>query len=108
MKKLFKRLFKKEEQESKFPSKTWLIENEETVFNVDEFNKWFCDPHNNAEYSHIGIYLRTDKLSQSMVMDYLLKKYGLENGAFLFSKPYTTMIINFTNEIYNDWMSKIK
>jgi len=106
--KLIKRLFKKEEEEvtEKKYSTTWLIENEEIIFNVDNFNFWFNNPNNNAVYAHSGIYLRLDKLSEAHIVDYLLKEYELENGAFLFSKPYNTMVSNLLRDVQKDWKNK--
>jgi hypothetical protein len=82
-------------------------DNEEIIFNVDNFNDWFNDPNNNAVYANEGIFLRLDKLSESHIDDYLLKKYKLDNGAFLFSKPYVSMKMDFHREIIKDWLNKI-
>ena len=55
--KKFLDFFKKEKPvEKEIPS-------EDVVFNVDNFNKWFNDPNNNAVYANTGIFLRLDKLS---------------------------------------------
>ena len=80
---------------------------EEIIFNVDNFNIWFNHKDNDAEYAHSGIFLRTDKLSDSHITDYLLKCYGIENPAFLFSKPSNEMISDFQKEIRTDWLKKI-
>jgi hypothetical protein len=79
---------------------------EEIIFNVDNFNIWFRHPDNGAEYAHEGIYLRTDKLSESQVTDYLRKSYGLINGGFLFSKPYSEMISDLYKAVQKDWQNK--
>ena len=79
---------------------------EEIIFNVDNFNIWFRHPDNGAEYAHEGIYLRTDKLSESQVTDYLRKSYGLINGGFLFSKPYREMISDLYKAVQKDWQNK--
>ena len=47
------------------------------VYNVDNFNLWFCHKDNGAVYANEGIYLRLDKLSESHITDYLLKSYGI-------------------------------
>lgn len=79
---------------------------EEIIFSVENFNIWFRHPENNAEYANEGIYLRTDKLSESHIEDYLLKSYGLKNGAFLFSKPYGEMISDLFRAVQKDWIAK--
>lgn len=70
------------------------------VYDVDNFNKWFCDPQNNAEYAHSGIFLRLDKLSQSHVDDYLNKCYGISDGNF-------QKKIELLDGIRSDWHNKI-
>lgn len=81
---------------------------ESIVFSVDNFNKWFCDPNNNAIYANAGIFLRVDKLSESQIEDYLLTCYGIENyGPFLWSRPTWQMTSEFYNEIRKDWMNKL-
>lgn len=80
---------------------------ESVIFNVDNFNEWFCDPNNNAIYANMGIFLRTDKLSESQIEDYLNKKYGISNPAFLWSEPSSSMISNLYRDIRKDWIEKI-
>lgn len=82
------------------------IPSEDIVFNVGNFNDWFCDPNNNAVYANKGIFLRVDKLSESQIFDYLEKKYGIENGGpFLWSKPVNSMVSDFYKAIRKDWMA---
>ena len=100
MKGLFDRLRKKEEP------KRPVLPVEEIIFSVDNFNIWFRHPENRAEYANEGIFLRTDKLSESHIADYLLKSYGLKNGAFLFSKPYGEMISDLFKAVRKDWIAK--
>jgi len=84
------------------------IPDESIVFNVDNFNKWFCDPNNKAIYANSGIFLRVDKLSESHIEDYLMKCYGIPNyGPFLWSQPTWEMVSDFYNEIRKDWMNKL-
>jgi hypothetical protein len=45
------------------------IPSEDVIFNVENFNKWFNDPNNNAVYANPGIFLRLDKLSDSHITD---------------------------------------
>jgi hypothetical protein len=91
----------KEEVEKPLPD-------ESIVFNVDNFNEWFCDPNNNSVYANKGIFLRVDKLSESQIVDYLEKKWSINNGgSFIWSKPSHTMISDFYKEIRKDWMNKI-
>jgi len=96
----------------KSPSKEEVenpIPDESLVFNVDNFNNWFCDPNNNAVYANKGIFLRIDKLSESQILDYIEKCYGIKNGGpFLWSKPVNSMISDFYKEIRQDWMNKVK
>lgn len=101
MKGLFDRLRGKKE-ETRRP----VLPVEEIIFNVDNFNIWFRHPDNKAEYANEGIFLRTDKLSESHITDYLKKSYGLVNGGFLFSKPYREMISDLFREVQKDWIAK--
>ena len=90
------------------PEKTnKVIPLEEIIFNVDNFNIWFNHKDNGAEYANPGIFLRTDKLSESHITDYLLKCYDIENPTFLFSKPAHQMIYDFEKDIRKDWLSKL-
>jgi len=90
------------------PEKTnKVIPLQEIIFNVDNFNIWFNHKDNGAQYAHPGIFLRIDKLSESHITDYLLKCYGVENPAFLFSKPANEMISEFQKEIRKDWLNKL-
>jgi len=82
-----------------------VIPLEEIIFNVDNFNIWFNHKNNRAEYAHSGIFLRTDKLSEGHVEDYLLKCYGIETEVF--SKPTHEMILTFMQDIRLDWIIKI-
>ena len=85
------------------------IPSEDVVFSVDNFNKWFNDPNNNAVYANSGIFLRLDKLSESHILDYLLKSYGIENGGPMkWSAPHYVIIEKFYKEIREDWKKKIK
>jgi hypothetical protein len=81
---------------------------EDVVFNVDNFNKWFNDPNNNAIYAHSGIFLRLDKLSETHIIDYIEKCYGIKNGGpFLWSQPLFEMIVKFNDRIREDWRNKL-
>jgi len=84
----------------------WYISNQHIIFNVNNFNEWFNNPNNNAVYANSGIFLRIDKLGLSQIEDYLYKKYGLVNGAFMFDKPYNSVLNGFYNNIIKDWKSK--
>jgi hypothetical protein len=84
------------------------IPSEDVVFNVDNFNKWFNDPNNNAIYANPGIFLRLDKLSESHITDYMDKCYGIKNGGpFLWSEPVSEMIREFMYRIREDWRKKL-
>lgn len=73
------------------------------IFNVENFNNWFNAKDNNAVYAHSGIFLRTDKLDNSQIEDYILKCYGLDYKKYSFDKIY-----NFKEEIVKDWRIKLK
>ena len=70
------------------------------VYNVDNFNLWFCHKDNNAVYANLGIYLRLDKLSQSHITDYLIKSYGI-------TKFDHQKISDFEQDIRLDWSKKL-
>lgn len=79
------------------------------MLNVENFNNWFNDKNNNAIYAHPGIFLRTDKLCQANVLDYLEKCYGLTKDILLsdlitWSEP--DAITKFYNKIIIDWRDK--
>lgn len=76
------------------------------MFDVNNFNTWFNDTGNRAVYAHSGIFLRTDKLSQSQIDDYLLKCYGIEYNSMRYLK-YGTELTDFISEIRFDWLQKI-
>ncbi len=88
-------------KEDKTPKR--VIPLEEIIFNVTNFNIWFNHPENGATYANSGIFKRTDKLSETHIDEYLAKCYGIENGAFLFSKPFVEMKSDFLKEIKQDW-----
>ena len=92
----------------KKPETRQVLPLEEIVFSVDNFNIWFRHPDNKAVYANEGIFLRTDKLSERHVEDYLLKSYGIKNGAFLFSKPYREMVSDLFKAVQKDWMARKK
>jgi len=99
MKSLF-RIFSREKEVSVKP----FIPIEEIVFNVDNFNLWFCSDFNNAIYANKGIFGRVDKLSESHIEDYLIKCYNISNyGPLLWSKPTMTIVDEFLDEIKKDW-----
>ena len=80
---------------------------EEIIFNVENFNTWFNYKNNGAIYAHSGIFLRTDKLSNGHIDDYILKCYGIDVNNFNFSKPYFDLYYNFLDDIRKDWLVKL-
>jgi hypothetical protein len=81
---------------------------EDVVFNVDNFNKWFNDPNNKAVYANPGIFLRLDKLSESHIKDYLEKCYNIVDVDYVeWSLPSHILIDKLYNEIRKDWKNKI-
>ena len=95
MKRIFDFFKKKETKSIEVPS-------ESAVFDVENFNRWFNDPNNNAVYANPGIFLRTDKLSESHIMDYLEKCHGIKNGG-----PFLEMVAEFEERIREDWRKRI-
>ena len=85
-----------------------VIPLEEIIFNVDNFNIWFCHPNNGATYSNKGIFLRLDKLSSSQIDEYLLKSYGITKDEPGFSKHIHELIYEFEQNIRIDWLNKLK
>lgn len=77
------------------------------VFNVDNFNEWFCDPNNDAVYANDGIFLRLDKFSECQIDDYLLKRFNLVR-IDAFTKEMQLIIDYFYKDIRADWTKKIK
>ena len=74
------------------------------IFNVSNFNNWFRDVNNNAVYANQGIYLRLDKLSESHIVDYIEKCYGIKAG----ERDWSIKIIEFHEKIRNDWKKSSK
>jgi hypothetical protein len=77
------------------------------IFNVNNFNIWFCAEDNGATYAHKGIFLRADKLGQDQINDYLLNCYGISNYAFLGDRPTREIFSDFEKAIREDWMKQI-
>ena len=74
------------------------------LFNVDIFNKWFCDKENHAVYAHEGIFLRLDKLGKDQIVDYLLKCHNVELSD---NEDISNEINDFYEEIRKDWLNKL-
>lgn len=87
----------RKEKEPKFIPKKYVL------FNVDIFNAWFNDPENEAVYAHRGIFLRTDKLDESQICDYLVKCHGLDLSEW----DIHNEIIEFRKAILEDWKKKL-
>lgn len=102
---LFSRLFGRDKDVA--GEKLDCSANEDIIFDVASFNNWFNDPDNGAEYAHKGIFLRLDKLSDHHIDEYLLRRWGLESGSFLFSKPYAIMKADLQRDIRKDWIVKL-
>ena len=92
---MFDRFFKKK---VKFIPKRYVI------FNVDTFNVWFNSGDNESGYVNSGIFLRLDKLSESMIEDYLTQCHGLNLSEWNIGLE----IINFQSEIKKDWLKKLQ
>lgn len=80
------------------------ISPKEEIFNVENFNTWFCDPNNGAVYANLGIFLRLSKLSENHITDYIQKKYNINWNK---SDISYEEIVTFYNIIRQDWLTKI-
>lgn len=89
---------KEKPKPNKFAPKHYVI------FNIEVFNAWFNDKDNNATYAHSGIYLRTDKLSESHIFDYLIKCHGFSENEC--SDLLHQEIYLFYQEVMQDWINK--
>lgn len=96
-------LFKKKEVEIKEPIHG--ADDVNFVFDVENFNEWFCDPNNGAVYANKGIFLRIDILSHSHIKEYLLNRFNLVSVE-KFESDADKLISYFYNEIRTDWMKK--
>lgn len=84
------------------------VPQKDIVFNVHNFNRWFVNKDNNAVYANKGIYLRTDKLSEAHIEDYLEKAFNIKNPAFLWKDDLSHRLISdFHNTIRNNWIQQI-
>ena len=84
-----------------------VIPSEDVVFNVDNFNKWFNDPNNNAVYANPGILLRTDKLSESQILDYIEKFWGKDTFNVYSKSDKHYLIYAFYTQILYNWRNKL-
>lgn len=80
--------------------KTASVAVDEIVYNVDNFNIWFCHKENKAVYANSGIFLRLDKLSHSHVIDYLQKSFNIEN-------PDYSKVVSLYEDVRKDWLNKL-
>lgn len=79
------------------------------VLNINNFNNWFNHPNNNAVYANPGIFLRLDKLSETHVLDYMEKCYGINPNLdldLLYGKK--DVVYSFMAEIKEEWKRLIK
>ncbi len=104
----YNHLFKKKVEVEK------VLENDLTnvdineVYNVENFNKWFNDPNNNATYAHSGIFLRLDKLSESHFIEYFESYEGIFNGKNIGCDYEMTRFSMFKVAVKDDWKEKIR
>lgn len=80
--------------------KPYIEVSDDIIFNIDNFNEWFNDPNNNAVYAHSGIFLRTDKLSESHILDYIKNRFDVK-------EPDHSKVSEFYYKIRDDWRAKI-
>lgn len=72
------------------------------VWDINNFNRWFCEKYNGATYAHRGIWGRTDKLSWNHITEYLEIVYGLSPK----DVPEIS-IIHFMNDVRESWRNII-
>lgn len=73
---------------------------DEIVYNVENFNIWFCHKDNQAVYANKGIFLRLDKLSNSHIIDYLQKSFGIDS-------PDYDKVVMLYDDVRKDWLNKL-
>jgi hypothetical protein len=86
-----------------FKKKATFVPKKYVLFNVETFNTWFNDKHNDSVYTNPGIFLRLDKLYISHIKDYLEKCHGLT----LTDWDIEDDIQDFYFKIREDWMNKL-
>jgi hypothetical protein len=85
-----------------------ILLDEEEIYNVENFNNWFNDKNKPKEiYAHPGIFLRTDKLSQSH-FEYYFEHCGIENGREYCEGENWYKYKDFENEVIKDWFKKLR
>ena len=77
---------------------------EDEVYSVDKFNEWFNDK-DNGSYANSGIFLRLDKLSDSMFEDYF-KSNGIEDAIGRMSQDGYEKFRAFEKSVREDWVKK--
>ena len=75
------------------------------LLDVDRFNEWFNSPKDSSIYAHPGIFLRTDKLSQGHIEDYI---YMTTCGILTIDYFEYNQIVDFEHRILNDWFKKLE
>lgn len=75
------------------------------IYNISNFNIWFCDKDNNSTYAHSGIFLRVDKLSESHIHEYLDICYGIKTQDI--SIDIERRICSFHEDIRDNWLFEI-
>ena len=89
------KLFKKKEQK-----KEKLKLSKEEMYFVDNFNEWFCNIYDgyDGRIGNKGIFLRLDKLSPNMIMDW----FEYLNCEYDSNDEYVMM-----DKIRENWLNKI-
>ncbi len=75
------------------------------IFSIKNFNNWFKNNKNENIYAHAGIYLRTDKLSEHHVYDYV---EVITNGLLSKEDFDENTIMMFKENIRQDWLQQLK
>ena len=84
------------------------ITHEDDVFNVEKFNTWFNNTDNGAVYANPGIFLRTDKLSESQILDYIKNSFNNDTYEFYKNSKKHYLIYAFYTQISYNWRQKLR
>lgn len=75
------------------------------IFSIKNFNEWFKNNKDESIYAHAGIYLRTDKLSEHHVYDYI----GAVTNGLLSGEDFDEdTILMFHRNIRENWMHQLR
>ena len=84
------------------------IAKEEDVINVQNFNDWFVDDNNRAVYANKGIFLRTDKLSEAQILDYIEKRWGKDTFEYYSDDERHFLIRALYSQVSANWRQQLR